>query len=69
MKRNEKKDLHDKSQEELKKTLSEYEKEFFEMKMEKEQGKLKNTSGLTNLRKKIAIVKTIMNQKEAKAHA
>lgn len=65
MKKNEKKELFDKTTKDLKKTLEELEKEFFDLKMEKEQGRLKNTSAMTNTRKKIAVVKTYVKQKES----
>lgn len=64
MKRNEKKELRDKTTEDLKKTIAEYRKEFFDIRMEKEKGQLKNTRNMTNMRKKIAIALTILNQKQ-----
>jgi len=69
MKRNEKKELHDMSQEELIKRLHEVKKEYFDLRMEKEQGRLKNTSNLTLLRKKIAVAKTFLKEKEGIEHA
>jgi large subunit ribosomal protein L29 len=67
MKRNEKKELREKTIEDLQKTLGEYRKEFFDLRMEKEKGQLKNTRNMTNVRKKIAITLTILNQKEKEA--
>lgn len=64
MKKNDKNDLREKSKEELLKMLEEIRKEFFDQSMDKEQGKLSNTSNLTNLRKKIAVINTIMKQKQ-----
>lgn len=69
MKKNEKKELFDKTVKELKDRLSELEKELFDLTMEKEQARLKNTSALTNTRKKIAVVKTFLRQKEGKNNA
>lgn len=64
MKRNEKKEIADKTIEDLKKTIGEYRKEFFDIRMEKEKGQLKNTRSMTNMRKKIAIALTMLNQKQ-----
>lgn len=64
MKKNDKKELSEKTLDELKKTLVDLRKEFFELSIEKEQGRLANTSSLTNTRKKIAFLNTIINQKE-----
>lgn len=71
MKRNEKKEMMDKTVEDLRKTIEEYRKEFFSLRMEKEKGQLKNTRSMTNIRKKIAICLTMLNQKlkEEKVHA
>lgn len=64
MKRNEKKELRDKTIEDLKKTIGEYRRDFFNARMEKEKGALKNTRSLTNMRKKIAIALTLLHQKQ-----
>ena len=64
MKKNDRKELLEKSNEELEKTLEELRKDFFDKSMEKEQGKLKDTSSLTNIRKQIAVIMTFMRQKE-----
>lgn len=63
MKKNDKKDLSEKTIVELRTTLAELKKEFAEMSIEKEQGKLSNTGSLANTRRKIAFVNTVISQK------
>lgn len=63
MKKNDKKDLSEKTIVELRTTLAELKKEFAEMSIEKEQGKLSNTGSLANMRRKIAFVNTVISQK------
>jgi len=72
MKNTVKKDLQTKTIEELKKLLTDARKALLDLKLDKEQNKLKNTSELSWKRKEIAVLQTIMNIKktvEAKAVA
>ncbi|MBI4089500.1 MAG: 50S ribosomal protein L29 [Candidatus Levybacteria bacterium] len=64
MKTKEKKELHLKNLEELKRQVSELKEALVNLKLEKSQNKLKNTSQLSLTRKKIAQILTIMRAKE-----
>jgi ribosomal protein L29 len=64
MKVNDKKELHEKSASELRKMLKEGHELFLALKLDREQNKLKNTRGIYNTRKNIAIIKTILRGKE-----
>jgi ribosomal protein L29 len=64
MKTKDKKELHTKTKNELLKLLKEAQENLLALKLEKVQNKLKNTSDLFNLRRKIAIIQTILKEKE-----
>ncbi len=60
------KELHLKTELELKKLLQEAQTVLVSLRLEKEQNKLKNTRDLFNKRKEVAVIKTILNEKEVK---
>jgi ribosomal protein L29 len=64
MKVNDKKELHEKSAGELRKMLKDGHELFLALKLDREQNKLKNTRGIYNTRKNIAVIKTILKGKE-----
>lgn len=64
MKAKDKKELHKKSMQELKKMVSEAKDALAKLKLEKVQNKLKNTSQLSVKRKEIAQMLTITRIKE-----
>ncbi len=51
---------------ELRKKLSDARKELSQAMLDHKQFKLKNTSSLTTMRKEIAVILTILKEKEAK---
>ena len=65
MKINEKKDLQTKTKLELVKLLQEAQTELVNAKLDHQQNKLQNTSMITNIRKRIAVLKTVLNGKPA----
>jgi len=67
MKLNIKKELHAKSVTELRKRLLDAREEQRVLRLDKEMGKLKNTSSLTGNRIEIAVISTILNEKLAEA--
>jgi ribosomal protein L29 len=64
MKIKEKKELHLKSINELNKLLKEAHSELLTLMLDKEQNKLKNTSSLSNKRREIAVIKTVVRIKK-----
>lgn len=58
-----KKELHDKSIADLKKLLKEASGANRLLRLDHQQGKLKNTSSLSEKRVEIAVIKTIINEK------
>ncbi len=62
------KELHSKAELELKKLLKEAKSALLSLKLDKEQNKLKNTRELFNKRKEIAVLKTILKEKEEKVN-
>jgi large subunit ribosomal protein L29 len=64
MKRNDIKELHNQTIEELKVKLAEVIKSFDQARSENAAGKLKNTNSLYQLKKDIARVKTVLRHKE-----
>jgi ribosomal protein L29 len=64
MKVNDKKELHEKGASELRKMLKDGHELLLALKLDREQNKLKNTRGIYNTRKNIAIIKTILKGKE-----
>ena len=63
MKVNDKKELHLKTTGELEKLLKEAYNTLSQLRLDNVQNKLKNTRSMTNTRKEIAIMKTIVNEK------
>lgn len=66
MKIKEKKDLQQKSINELRLLLKQVKEELFSLSLEKVQKKLKNTSSISQKRKNIARILTILKEKEFK---
>lgn len=64
MKTKEKKELHTKTENELLKILKDEKESLMMLRLDKTQNKLKNTRDLFNTRKKIAILQTILKEKE-----
>jgi ribosomal protein L29 len=64
MKVNDKKELHEKNPGELRKMLKDGHELLLALKLDREQNKLKNTRGIYNTRKNIAIIKSILKGKE-----
>lgn len=64
MKTNERKDLHNRSVEELKKKLIEAQEELFTSRLSHTRGKLKNPRVITVLKRNIAQILTILHGKE-----
>jgi ribosomal protein L29 len=63
MKRNDIKELRLKTVSELQKHLKDGYEILSQLKMDQVQNKVKDTSSLTNTRKNIAVIKTIVNEK------
>lgn len=63
MKTQAKKELHSKSIKELSKLLKDAKADNAKLNLDKEMGKIKNTSGLTVKRVEIAVISTIINEK------
>ena len=63
MKINDKKELHSKTTEELEKLLKESYNTLTQIRLDSVQNKLKNTSSMTNTRKEIAVMKTLITEK------
>ena len=64
MKRKEIKEDHQKSQEELKQQAKKIAEELVKLRMEKQVGKLKNVRLIKQKKNQLAIVKTILREKE-----
>jgi len=64
MKKKEKENIKLKPKEELRNLLKESEDLLFKLKIEKSQNKLKNLRSIFSERKKIALILTIINEKE-----
>ncbi len=64
MKLKDKKELHAKDTTELKKLLKDAKTAMMTLLLDKEQNKLKNTSSLSNKRREIAVIQTILRAKE-----
>ena len=65
MKTKDKKELHTKTIDDLKKLLDEAKKIVGQLKFDHQQNKLKNTRDIFNKRKEVAVLKSIMKVKEA----
>ena len=64
MKRKEIKENHQKSQEELKQQAKKIAEELVKLRMEKQVGKLKNVRLIKQKKNQLAIIKTILREKE-----
>jgi ribosomal protein L29 len=64
MKTKEKKELHIKTENELSKILKDARGSLMMLRLDKTQNKLKNTRNIFNTRQKIAILLTILKEKE-----
>lgn len=64
MKRKEKQEFHQKNPEELKQEIKKINEELVKLKMEKQVGKLKNVRLLKQKKNQLAILKTILREKE-----
>ncbi|PIU33124.1 50S ribosomal protein L29 [Candidatus Woesebacteria bacterium CG_4_10_14_0_2_um_filter_39_14] len=64
MKRKEIKENHQKSQEELKQQAKKIAEELVKLRMEKQVGKLKNVRLLKQKKNQLAVIKTILREKE-----
>lgn len=64
MKTKDKKELHANTVDELKKMLKEGNDALATLRLDKALNKVKNTSELSNIRRSIAIIKTILREKE-----
>ncbi|MBU3978336.1 50S ribosomal protein L29 [Patescibacteria group bacterium] len=64
MKNKDKKELHTKTQNELLKLLNDARDSLVMLRLEKVQNKLKNTREIFNTRRKIAVILTILKEKE-----
>ena len=63
MKLNDKKELRGKTTEELAKLLKESYNTLAQLRLDNVQNKLKNTRSMTNTRKEVAIMKTLLNER------
>lgn len=63
MKLNDKKELRGKTTEELAKLLKESYNTLVQLRLDNVQNKLKNTRSMTNTRKEVAIMKTLLNER------
>lgn len=66
MKINTKKELHSKSTQELEKQLNEAKNALRLLRFEHEQGRIKNTSSISEKKNEIAVIATIINEKGGK---
>lgn len=64
MKKKELKDLHSKTKEELQSLMKKTQGELLKSKMEKQAGKLKNTHLPAHKRNDLAVIKTLIKEKE-----
>lgn len=64
MKKKERQELHQKSKKELEELIKKVSQELVKLKMEKEAGKLKNIHLLVEKKRQVAIIKTILKEKE-----
>jgi ribosomal protein L29 len=64
MKLKEKKEYHQKSLEELKQQVKKIAEELVKLKMEKQTGKLKNVNLISQKKNHLAVIKTILKEKE-----
>jgi len=60
------KEIRDKSNDELLKTLDEFKKELFDLRFEKATGTVENPMRIRELKKSIARILTVIKEREAK---
>jgi large subunit ribosomal protein L29 len=60
------KEIRDKSNEELLKTLEEFKKELFDLRFEKATGSVDNPMRIRELKKSIARILTVLKERESK---
>lgn len=61
------KEIRDKSNEELLKTLDEFKKELFDLRFQRATGSIDNPMQIRELRKSIARIKTVLKERESEA--
>jgi len=64
MKKKEKQELHQKTIDQLQKEVAKAEKELAKLRLELKAGKVKNVRSLMNQRHRLAVLKTILREKE-----
>ena len=62
-------ELRGKTQDELQKTLLDLKKQQFNLRIQKSQGQLENTAKIRIVRRDIARVRTVLNEKKVKGEA
>ena len=62
-------DVRAKTDDELKTQLTDLKKEAFNLRFQRASGQLENTARVRQVRREIACVKTVMNERRAKAAA
>lgn len=60
------KEIRDKSNEELLKTIDEYKAELFDLRFQRATGTIENPMRIRELRKSIARMKTVLKERESK---
>ena len=60
------KEIRDKKDDELLKTLEEYKTELFNLRFERATGSIENPMRIREIRKSIARIKTVLKEREAK---
>ncbi len=63
------KELHEKTPDQLRDQLVSLKKEAFNLRFQQATGQLENTARMRNVRRDVARVKTVLNQKAAQAAA
>ena len=61
------KEVRDKSNDELSKTLDEFKKELFDLRFEKATGTVENAMRIRELRKSIARILTVLKERESES--
>ena len=63
------KDVRDRSDDELRKTLGDLEEQLFKLRFQKSTGQIEDPTKIREVRKDIARVLTVMNQRQAEGSA
>ncbi|MFV2071393.1 MAG: 50S ribosomal protein L29 [Thermoanaerobaculales bacterium] len=63
------KDVRDRSDDELRKTLGDLQEQLFKLRFQKSTGQIENPTKIREVRKDIARVLTVMNQRQAEGSA